>query len=182
MTTTSHSVSATLDVPRPSGVVSRDAFRDGMAKLAAAVSVVTSDGPGGKVGFTASSVCSVTDARPTLLVCLNRSASVHAAVIENGVLAVNTLAPHHTDLSNRFGGLVPTEERFRHGSWTTGPTGSPLLDDAVVNFDCRIVGSAEIGTHTVLFCEVVDIAGPREPAGLIYFDRAYHTVATITAA
>ena len=44
-----------------------------MARLGAAVNIITTDGPGGKRGFTASAVCSVTDSPPTLLVCLNRS-------------------------------------------------------------------------------------------------------------
>ena len=51
-------------------------FRQGMANLGAAVNVITTDGGAGQAGFTASAVCSVTDTPPTLLVCLNRSASV----------------------------------------------------------------------------------------------------------
>ena len=50
-------------------------YREAMSRLGAAVSVITTDGPAGPSGFTASAVCSVTDAPPTLLVCLNRSAS-----------------------------------------------------------------------------------------------------------
>ena len=48
------------------------AFRDGMALLAGAVNVITTDGPHGRAGFTATAVCSVTDQPPTLLVCMNR--------------------------------------------------------------------------------------------------------------
>ncbi len=55
--------------------VTRDEFRDAMARLGAAVNVVTSAGPAGRGGFTASAVCSVTDDPPSLLVCLNRSSS-----------------------------------------------------------------------------------------------------------
>ncbi|WP_252405960.1 flavin reductase, partial [Escherichia coli] len=44
-------------------------FRAGMARLGAAVNIITTDGPGGRAGFTASAVCSVTDTPPTLLVC-----------------------------------------------------------------------------------------------------------------
>jgi len=52
--------------------VSREQFRDAMARLGAAVNIVTTDGTAGRAGFTASAVCSVTDDPPTLLVCLNR--------------------------------------------------------------------------------------------------------------
>ena len=53
-------------------------FREAMSRLGAAVHVITTDGPSGKTGFTATAVCSVSDAPPTLLVCLNRGAHQHA--------------------------------------------------------------------------------------------------------
>ena len=53
--------------------VEKQAYREAMARLGAAVNVITTDGPGGRAGFTASAVCSVTDSPPTLLVCANRT-------------------------------------------------------------------------------------------------------------
>ena len=38
--------------------ISREAFRDGMAKMAAAVNIITTDGPAGRAGFAATAVCS----------------------------------------------------------------------------------------------------------------------------
>ena len=46
--------------------VEKQAYREAMARLGAAVNVITTDGPGGRAGFTASAVCSVTDTPPTL--------------------------------------------------------------------------------------------------------------------
>jgi hypothetical protein len=46
-----------------------------MARLGAAVNVVTTDGSAGRCGFTASAVCAITDEPPTLLVCMNRSSA-----------------------------------------------------------------------------------------------------------
>lgn len=154
----------------------RETFRNGMAKLCAAVSIVTSNGPGGLAGFTATAVTSVTDDPPTLLVCLNRNASLYETVIANGVLAVNTLAAHHVRLSNLFGGKTPVAERFAAGKWLAGETGAPLLEDALSAFDCRIAETHDVGTHTILICQVLTVAGEDGPAGLTYFDRAYHSV------
>ncbi len=44
-------------------------FRDAMALLPTAVNVITTNGPSGTHGFTASAVCSVTDTPPKSLVC-----------------------------------------------------------------------------------------------------------------
>ena len=63
-----------------------------MARLGAAVHVVTTAGPAGRHGFTASAVTSVTDDPPTLLVCQNRASDANPAFKANGVLCVNTLA------------------------------------------------------------------------------------------
>ncbi len=90
----------------------QQAFRDAMSRLGAAVNIVTTDGPAGLAGFTASAVCSVTDSPPTLLVCLNRNASVWPVFQANGQLCVNTLAAGHEALSGLFGGKTPMEARF----------------------------------------------------------------------
>lgn len=42
--------------------VDKQDFRDAMARLGSAVNIITTDGPAGRAGFTASAVCSVTDA------------------------------------------------------------------------------------------------------------------------
>ena len=149
-------------------------FRNAMARLGAAVHIITSDGPGGRAGFTASAVCSVTDKPPTLLVCLNRSASVHAAFSGNQVLCVNTLAVEHEGLSKLFGGKTPMDDRFAAATWTTLVSGAPVLADAVVSFDCRVSEKIEQGTHEVLFCEVLAVRMKEGAAALFYFDRRYH--------
>lgn len=151
-------------------------FRDGMARLAAAIHIVTTDGPAGRAGFTATAVCSVSDAPPSLLVCINRMASVYDTVRGNGVLGVNVLAPEHEKLSGLFGGKTPVDERFAAARWNFGETGAPLLEGAAVNFDCRVVQASEVGGHTVFMCEIVGIAGLERDEALVYFNRAYHAL------
>ncbi|WP_315704720.1 MULTISPECIES: flavin reductase [unclassified Bradyrhizobium] len=155
--------------------IGQNEFRDAMSRLGAAVNVVTTDGPAGRHGLTASAVCSVTDTPPTLLVCVNRQAGAHAHLVENGVLCVNVLTGRHEALSGAFGGKgLEITERFARASWRALTTGAPVLSDASVSLDCRIVRNEEVGTHTVFFCEVVDVAIATDPEGLIYFNRAYH--------
>jgi flavin reductase len=151
-------------------------YRAGMARLGAAVHVVTSDGVGGKAGIAVSAVCSVTNTPPTLLVCVNRQSSAHNALIENSVLCVNTLGASHEALSRRFGAGIGIEERFAGTTWHTLKTGAPVLDDALVAFDCKVVDTVCQGTHRVFFCEVQEIQlnDGEATGGLIYFDRRYH--------
>ncbi len=159
--------------------IERQQFRDAMARLPAAVNIITTGGPAGRGGFTASAVCSVTDTPPTLLVCMNRTVSSAEAFRENGVLCVNTLCATQQDLSGIFAGMtgVDGEARFANGQWSTLATGAPVLDGALVAFDARITDMIEKGTHLVLFAEVEAARiGGADPA-LLYFSRRYCDVA-----
>lgn len=154
-----------------------EAFRAAMARLGAAVNIVTTDGPAGRQGCTASAVCSVTDSPPTLLVCLNRGSDSNAAIRRNGVLCVNVLAHHHDTLSSVFAGMLGHDDaaqRFTHGTWETLVTGAPALVDAVVAFDARVVQVTEIGTHSVFFAEIEAIRTDPKAGALFWFDRSYH--------
>lgn len=157
--------------------VSAALFREGMAKVATAVHVITTDGPAGRAGFTASAVCSVTDTPPTLLVCLNRNASVYATFHRNHVLCVNTLSAHQQAIAAVFGGKTPMHERFAAAAWADGVTAAPVLQQAAATFECRIAQAMPVGTHDVLFCEVLSVTRTDAPGGLIYCDRQYHHIA-----
>lgn len=151
------------------------AFREGMSRMGAAVNLITTDGPAGKHGLVASAVCSVTDAPPTVLVCINRNSFVHDKFLQNGVLCVNVLASQHQDLCNTFARYAKGVDRFALGRWTTLATGSPVLTDSNVSLDCRIGSLLEQGTHSVMFCEVRGVHLSKMPGtGLVYFSRDYH--------
>ncbi len=152
------------------------AFREAMARLASAVHLITTEGPGGRAGFTASAVCSVSDTPPTLLVCINRSSSAYEAFSRNDVLCVNTLSVDHQPIAGSFGGKTPMEERFAAASWRVLSTGAPVLIDALVTFDCRIIDRHSVGTHDVLYCAVQAVATPGGSPALVYADRRYQTL------
>lgn len=150
-------------------------FRNAMALLGGAVSVITTDGEAGRCGFTASAVCSVTDSPPTLLVCMNRSSLNNQNFKTNGVLCVNVLNAGHQGISGGFANReLSMEQRFEQAEWTVLETGSPALDQALVNFDCRISQVHEVGSHSIFYCEIVQLRSTEGQEGLMYFNRAYH--------
>ena len=149
-----------------------------MALLGAAVCLITSDGPGGRTGLTASAVCSVTDDPPTLLLCMNRTSRSNDAFKLNRIACINVLSAPHEALSALFSGPAEMEERFAAAAWERLVTGAPVLPGAAASFDCRIAQVTEVGTHSVFFCEVEAVrVGPVAEAALIYLRRAYHHVA-----
>ncbi|MGA0571914.1 flavin reductase [Variovorax sp. VNK109] len=155
-------------------VVSGASYRDAMSRLPTAVSIVTTRTPAGMAGFTASAVCSVTDVPPTLLVCLNHAASVYTAFASSDVLCVNVASAGQQSVVAAFGGRTAMDDRFAAAQWHALCTGSPVLLGAAAAFDCRIVKRLPVGTHDVLFCEVLALSFDAEPQALAYFGRKFH--------
>lgn len=156
-------------------------FRNAMSLLPTAVNVVTTEGLSGAHGFTASAVCSVTDTPPTLLVCMNTTSRSHGHFMENKILSVNVLGAQHEHISNTFASKLCSEQRFQQGTWTKLVTGSPVLKDALVSFDCEIEQVQEVGTHSVFMCRVVAIKQSEQDESLVYFNRTYHQVGQVEA-
>jgi len=158
-------------------MTSKDDYRGAMARLAAAVNAVTTQGPAGLGGFTASAVCSVTDDPPTLIVCVNLASRQNEIIRSNRVLCVNTLASDQSEIATLFSTKeLPIEQRFAVGKWTTLATGSPVLENALASFDCKVVERLERGTHSVIFCEVQALRVRTDGEPLLYLDRRYRGI------
>jgi flavin reductase (DIM6/NTAB) family NADH-FMN oxidoreductase RutF len=154
------------------------AFREAMCRLGAAVHVITTAGPGGKTGATATAVCSVSDAPPTLLMCLNRRSQTNPVVVQNGVFCVNTLGDGGAEIADIFAGRTGVQgtDRFGTGDWTVLSTGSPVLQSAVVAFDCRIIEVRAVASHNVFFGAVETVRFGAGGPVLVYHERAYKRV------
>ncbi len=123
-------------------------FKAGMRSLAGAVNIITSAHAGHRYGMTATAVCSASAEPPTVLVCVNKLATTHGAVAKAGAFCVNVLRAEDWQLSTTFSGAQSGEARFKSGNWTKLATGSPVLVDALVSFDCRVVKKMVHGSHT----------------------------------
>ncbi len=162
----------------------RKEFRQAMAHLGAAVNVITTAGPLGRCGITASAVCSVTDTPPTLLVCMNRSSAMHTTFEGNRQVCVNVLPGEHELLARHFAGLteLPMDARFELPVWDQGEHGVPVLRDALASLQGEIVELKEVGSHSVMFVQVTQVRLRSDGDGLIYFDRNFHRLVRPCAA
>ena len=75
--------------------IDRLVFREALSRTAATVSIVTTDGIHGRGGLTVSSMCSVSDNPPSLLVCINEKSGVCDVIRKNGLMCVNILRNEH---------------------------------------------------------------------------------------
>lgn len=156
--------------------VTPQSYRDAMSYFAAAVHIVTTDGDAGRRGVTISACCSLSDAPPTVLVCLMRQKSDNKTFLLNQNFCINTLSGDQRSLSDVFAGRggLDQEQRFLQADWLTLKTGAPVLKGALAAFDCRLVSFQQHATHFVLIGEVVGVKRHKSHSSLMYLDRRYH--------
>ena len=71
--------------------------------------------------------------------------------------------------------------RSEQQTWTAGLLGTPVLADALASLEGRIVERKTVGSHSVMFVEVVDMVVRHDGDGLIYFDRNFHRLARVAS-
>jgi flavin reductase (DIM6/NTAB) family NADH-FMN oxidoreductase RutF len=164
--------------------VDDQAFRAGMRHLTAHVCLITTKSADGeRHGLTATAVCSVSASPPTLLCCVNRNSSSHAAIRASGILAVNVLAVEDKALADRFAGAIRGEARFAAGLWGQLETGAPVLESALATFDCRLANAVDVTTHGILFGEIQAVrVRPNQLPQLLYAHGTYGGFTSLDAA
>ena len=155
--------------------MSAERFRAAMRCLANGVSLITCRrADGAPQGMLATAVTSVTADPPTLLICINRTATMHEDLVMGRAFCVNFLGAQHVGLTRRFASAAARETRFDPADWADLQTGSPALRSALASLDCRVESVSQAGSHSVLMGRVVAEQVNSPPAQpLVYFDGRY---------
>lgn len=160
-------------------------FKQAMRHCAGAVALVTVGRDAGRrAGLTVTAVCSLSDDPPSLLVCVNRNASAHPRIREDKSFAVSFLTAEQIPLALTFSGQngVTGDDRFVFGQWTAGVTGAPMLEDAVVAFDCSLREEYETKTHSIFIGEVRDLRVRSDADPLVYARSNFHGLKKMASA
>lgn len=150
-----------------------DDFRLAMRRLAATVSIITARDGDNKAGMAATAVTSLCMSPPSILVCVNNSASVHPLIVASGGFCVNVLHGKQDDIASLFGGKIPQSERFGSAHWRYDENGLPYLDDAQAVIVCQIGDQLQYGTHSVFIGNVVSVKIAGEVSPLVYADGKF---------
>ena len=158
--------------------ISPDVFRDAMSRFPGVVTLVTTCHGAERRGITATAVCSVTAAPPSLLVCLNKATGTCAAVGDSGQFNVNLLGQEAEELALRFAGAggVTGAAKFATGDWRADDRGLPYLADALLSMSCDVSERTEAGSHVVYIGQIRSVRfGEGEP--LLYEQSAFRALA-----
>ena len=166
------------------GVATRDLAEDfklAMRLLAATVTIVTAEQGGTRSGLTATAVCSLTMAPPSLLVCINRASHTHDFILRSSRFRVNLLAADQRRVAEVFSGAHghEGEDRFTSaGIWEGCEPGMPgRLAGALASALCVLHQRFEIGTHSIFIGRVEEVHTDTARRPLIYANRQFTTLA-----
>lgn len=143
----------------------RAAFR----RTAGTVSVVTTGGLR-PIGFTATSLVSVSLDPPLVSLNVSRSSSSWPTVSRAPHLVAHVLGAHQESVARTF--ATSGIDRFAAVRWSRGPHGLPLLQDTLGTLVLAVRDRLEVGDSAVLIAEVTDL-GLRDGTPLLYHDGAY---------
>lgn len=133
-----------------------DRFKNAMRRLTSSVAIIASRDGAEPVGMVATAVVSVSTTPPALLICVNRSASLHSPLTLSGRFSVNLLSARHSALVPVFAGQVKGPERFAHGKWED-VQGLPCLADAQSSLVCTLDQRVGYGSHDVIIGRVDEV-------------------------
>ena len=152
--------------------IDADEFRAAMGSWTSGVTIVTSRAGEQVHGMTVSDFSGVSLDPPLALVCGAKS-SVTTGLIEEGrCFGVNVLRFGQDGLSNKFASKKDEFKRFEGVETFEAQTGAPLIRDALVNLDCRVVAVHDAGDHVLCVGEI-EAAQVNEGAPLLFFRGGY---------
>lgn len=151
-------------------------LRHGMRRWASGIGVATAEFEDVRHGMTVSSFTSVSVDPPIVLISAQKGTRTHDLILRAGAFAVTLLAEDQQEISEIFAGRIPEhEDRFLGLDLVSLETGSPVIPGGLAAFDCRLIGTYDTDTTTVMFGEVVEArVGEDSKQPLLYFDRGYH--------
>jgi flavin reductase (DIM6/NTAB) family NADH-FMN oxidoreductase RutF len=154
------------------------AMRIGMRRLPSGVCVVSAQAQDGRrFAMTASSVTSVSDRPPSLLVCVNQQARICPILIPGQRFAINILGRDHQAISVLCATGDQGEKRFNLGNWLLAPDATPYLQDAEAVFECEVDVVQPYGTHHIVVGRIIAVrVASSGPAPLIYLDGSYRNL------
>ena len=151
--------------------VSSDEFRSILGRFPSGVTVVTTKaGDGSDQGMTVSAFCSLSLEPPLVLICIEKTASVHDALTGAPAFIVNVLSDKQEQIARRFS--IVDIDRFEAVGFSRSQTGLVVLDDVLAVIECNRYALHDGGDHTIIVGEVE--AGRAESgAPLLYYRGGY---------
>jgi flavin reductase (DIM6/NTAB) family NADH-FMN oxidoreductase RutF len=157
-------------------------LRQTFGAFATGVTVVTVGGPQPR-GMTANSFTAVSLDPPLILVCVERGAVMHDALLGAGTFGVSVLNSGQEQVARHFASRRPPgAEQFRHTAVRTGALcGAPLIEGAAAHFECELWDTHDGGDHTIFVGRLLGMPTAEARDVLLFLRGAFRRTADTPA-
>jgi flavin reductase len=152
-----------------------DSFRKAMRGVASAVYLLTTRGPDGDAGMTATAACSLSFDPVSVLICVNRTTSFIKALEASGRFALNILSRDDARVAEAFGSPAGRPYRFVLGEWYD-LGGMPALRSSLSTIVCDVASQMDFGSHRVFVGQVKHVDNREGRPELVYCQGAFRTL------
>lgn len=158
--------------------IEQRSFRDALGQFATGVTIITA-APEGYMpfGVTANSFASVSLDPPLVLWSLQKSSDTFSAFEKSSHFAVNILNELQQDLSNQY--AKKGSHDLADNDFTEGQTGLPLINNAIVSFECEIDACHDGGDHIIMVGKVVAMSDVEAQPPLLFHAGKYRALASL---
>jgi len=147
-------------------------FIKSMRGITSSVYVISSQELGIKHAMTASSVTSLSLDPASMLICVNKNASIHSLLGKGKNFCINVLSPHQIELANLCSSSKDGGERFSSELWSQDEE-IPFNKESTSNIFCTCFDLFEHSSHTVFFGKVTKVINNNSHGSLMYRDGSY---------
>lgn len=154
------------------GAIDPALFRETLGYFPTGVVVITAMGDDGQpVAMVVGSFTSVSMDPPLVAYLPAKTSGSYARLRTSDQFAVNVLAADQMETCGRLASKDP--DKFSGIEWSPGPSGSPILADAVSWIECERESEIDAGDHFIVIGRVVDLAVQRTSLPLLFFQGGY---------
>jgi len=149
-------------------------LKDAMRLAVGGVSVITAGIGEERTGPTVTSATSLPMTPPTMLVCVNRSASAMPVIEQRRHFCVNVIGADSQAIAERFSGFggVKGAARYAEAQWRSLETGALALVGALACADCEVDELIERHSHVIIIGAVRAVT-TRDGAPLVHSNGRY---------
>lgn len=156
-------------------------FRQCARRIASTVAVIAAADEKGGAAMTATSVSTLSMEPPSLLICVNRKASLFQVLERDADFSVNFLCVEQENLARLCSNMASREKRFMDPAFAyNGGQPVPTVADALTSLICKQARTISYGSHVIIIGEVKAVINTPGSAPLLYSDGRYGQLAPAT--
>ena len=147
-------------------------FLTSMRGVTSTVTVISAGSNQERHAMTATSVTSLSLDPPSMLVCVNKEASIHKILDKGSSFCINILSNSQQQLAEICSNSDEGESRFQNKSWKKEDN-FIFNEDSRSNILCECINTIDHTSHTIYIGKVIKVFNDESKKSLLYGSGNY---------